>query len=136
MAVIFAAVGGGVVIGALAHEDYSDHYDHTESYSDAAERRRRRIEAAKQETESAARDLSSFKRSTVNPQLTESGLRQASAMTVSESAMDADARRTIDGKVKAETDTAVRADEQTLAEIDLLLARIQEIEEEENGYEA
>lgn len=138
MAVIFAVVGGGAVIGIASYDDYSAHHEYSDwgEYNDAAERKRRRIEAAQQETESAARDLSDFKRSTVNPQLTDNKLRQAPAMAVSEHAMDADARKAIDRKVHAETNAAVRTDEQKLSEIDLLLKRIQEIEEEENRYEA
>ena len=65
MAVIFAIGGGAVaVIGAaMAHDDYSDHYSYDDwgEYSDAAERKQRRLEAGKQETENMARDLSGYK---------------------------------------------------------------------------
>ncbi len=139
MAVIFAIGGGAVaVIGAaMSHDDYSDHYsDHYSyddwgEYSDAAERRRRRLEAGKQETEAVARDLSSYKKVTVNPQLVDETLKRTPAMTVSENAMNQDAMKKISSEENRKNDNAVKTELQRIEDIDFLLKRIREIEKEE-----
>lgn len=57
MAVIFAVVGGGAVLGIATSPDYGDYGDHSDhsdysNYSDEAERRQRRIEDKKREINS------------------------------------------------------------------------------------
>lgn len=137
MAVIFAAVGGAAFVGAVtAYDVYSDYSDWSAygdwgEYSDAAERKKRRLEALKQETEAAARDLSDYKKTSVNPELTSQSLKRSPAMVVSPADLDRDAKATIDRKKEQETDSAVKTDQEALQEIDSLLKRIDEIEKEE-----
>lgn len=131
--VIFA-LGGAAVVGITVYDNHSDWHEYSDwgEYGDAAERKRRRVEAKKKEVESAARDLFSYKKATVDPQLSDEALRQSSAMTVSDTAMDKDAKETIQKQINAETTQIVWEDQQKLKEIDLLLQRIQEIEKEES----
>lgn len=130
------ALGGIAVVGmaATTYDNHSDWHEYSDwgEYSDAAERKRRRVEAKEKEVESAAWDLSAYKKATVNPQLSDEALRQSSAMTVSDAAMDKDAKETIQKQINAETTQIVWEDQQKLKEIDLLLQRIQEIEKEES----
>lgn len=73
MAVIFAVVGGGAVLGIATadsgsysdHSDYSN-YDNYSDYSDAAERERRRREARKQEIRQEAENVNQYKIMQVN----------------------------------------------------------------------
>ena len=129
MAVIFAVGGGAAaaVVGIAVYDNHSDWHE----YSDAAERKKRRIEALKQETEAAAQDLSTYKSGSVNPNLTSHALKCAPAMKVSAEDLDEDARKTIDRKVKLEEDSSGRIENDKLQEIDSLLKRIDEIEQEE-----
>lgn len=140
MAVIFAIGGGAVAIigAAMSQDDYSDGYSYDDwgEYSDAAERKHRRLEAAKQETEALAQDLSSYKRLTVNPQLRDQILKQEPAMAVSKEAMDQDAVGKISEEENREKDHAARIQAQKIEEIHVLLNKIQKIEEEEKKYES
>ncbi|MCX4315101.1 MAG: hypothetical protein OSJ52_00425 [Lachnospiraceae bacterium] len=135
MAVIFAIGGGAVaVIGAaMAHDDYSDHYSYDDwgEYSDAAERKQRRLEAGKQETENMARDLSGYKKVTVNPELMDETLKRTPAMMVSENEINQDAMKKISNEENQENNNTVKPELQRIEDIDFLLKRIQEIEKEE-----
>ena len=76
MAVIFAAIGGGAVIAAIAaSDDYGDHSDYS-AYSNQAEQERKR------KLETAIEDLSSYKKSDINPMLYDKRLKEADAMEV------------------------------------------------------
>lgn len=134
MAVIFAVVGGAIVIGGATYSDHSDHSDYSDydNYSDAAERKRRRIEALKQETESSARDLAGYKRDEVNPNLSSTRLKQAPAMTVSREEMDQDAQSIIKKKVEKQIQAESGGARVQIDEINRLLARIEEIQKEES----
>ena len=69
---------GGVVVGAIigggdSHSDYSDYsnYNDYSNYSDYAERRRVRLEAARNEYESARNQLQNIKTNQLDPILRE-----------------------------------------------------------------
>lgn len=73
MAVIFAVVGGGAIVG-IANTDYSDHSDYSNygdysDYSDAAERRRRRIAAKEDEIRQGVQEVNQYKINRVNSYL-------------------------------------------------------------------
>ena len=134
--IVIAAIGGAVVGGgiiAAAYEDYSVHSEHSD-YSNAAEIMKRKVAAAEQDAEAAARDVHNFKVSDVNPKLKSEALRSQSAMTVREELLDQDAREKIQEAqaeaVQQET-KAIREDIQT---IDELLSRIEKLKAEEGAY--
>ncbi len=131
MAVIFWAAAGAVVAAAThgdhsAHSDY-DNYGNYGDYSDAAERRRKRREGMKPEIESSANELSTYKRSIVNPQLSSQSLKAEKAMTVDVDAMDLDARSKINSKINIEELSQTGDLRKELDEIDGLLAKIAHI---------
>lgn len=126
---------GGAVAAIILMPDHSDHSDYSaysdyDNYSDAAERKRRRIEALKQETESSAKELSDYKRASVNPNLSDQQLKNASAMQVSKTRMDQDAKGAINRKVEETVKSETSRTQEELREIDHLLYRIHQIEEE------
>lgn len=134
MPVIFAVIGGGVIaVAATTYDDYGDHSDYGDynDYNDAAERKKRRVSALKGETESAAQELSGYKKATVNPQLSSEQLKWKPAMSVSETDMDRDAKSTITRKMQAQIANETKDAEAQIKEIDKLLARISEIQKEE-----
>ena len=138
MAIIFAVVGGGAIVGISTYENYSDWdaYSDWGEYSDAAERKRKRIEAQKQEAKSSAQNLLKYKEDTVNPELTDEQLKEESAMTVSAGAMDTDVKMRLDATVLVESEEQAKEETRKIKEIDRLLKRIREIEEEENSHES
>ena len=134
MAVIFWAVGG-VVASAILHDDHSahsdyDNYSNHSDYSDYAERQRRRLASLKSDTESAARELSSYKSYTVNPELDLYSLRSETAMRVSESAMDEDARSKIQRRLDADESSETSSLNRELVLINNILDKISHIEKE------
>ena len=87
MAVIFAVVGGGAVLGIDTSPDYGDYGDHSDhsdysNYSDEAERRQRRIEDKKREINSKKSNVNTYKTQSVNSYLQSSTLREESGVTV------------------------------------------------------
>ena len=133
MAVIFWAVGG-VVVAAASHGDHSahsdyDNYGNYSNYSDAAERQRKRREGMKPDIESSARELSTYKRGVVNPQLTKQYLKEAKAMTVDADVMDSDVRTKINTQINIEELSQTEDLRRELEEIDGLLAKISSIEQ-------
>lgn len=136
MAVIFAIGGAAVGVVAIAgysdHSDYSDYGDY-DDYSNAAEQHKKLVKAKKEEIKSAGHALADYKLSTVNPHLENEGLKQSPAMVVSANEMDRDAKGAIGRKVQREMQEETRGQYSQVKEIDRLLARIQEIREEE-GY--
>ena len=134
MAVIFWAVGG-VVASAVLHDDHSaygdyDDYDNYSNYSDYAERQRRRLETLRADTESAARELSSYKSYTVNPELSSQSLKSQSAMRVSEPEIDTDAKGKIQRKIEHDEDSETSSLKSELSLIDDVLGKISRLERE------
>lgn len=134
MAVIFWAVGG-VVASAVLHDDHSahsdyDNYDNYSNYSDAAERQRKRLAAMKSDTESAARELSDYKYSIVNPELSSQNLKQQRAMSVKESAMDGDAKAKINRRIEYDEAVEISSLKTELELVDDILGKISAIEKE------
>ena len=134
MAVIFWAVGV-VVASAILHEDHSAHSDYNNygdhvDYSDAAERKRKRLEAMKSEAKSQVQELSGYKSNIVNHELSSQSLKWQTAMRVSESEMDGDAKAKINRQI--EHDKAVETSElkNELEVVDDLLSKISSIERE------
>ncbi len=132
MAVLFWAVGG-VVASAVLHDDHSDYdnydnYDNYSNYSDYAERKRRRIASLKSETESAASELSGYKRNTVNPQLNSQTLKNQSAMSVSEQEMNDDATSKINKQIEIDEISETSNLEKELKTINSILEKISDIE--------
>lgn len=133
MAVVFGvAVGavGTVVVGTIAHDDYSAYseYGDYDNYSDAAERRRRRIASYKSDAEAAASELSDYKKYTVNPKLNSQALKERKAMQVSESSMDSDAKNKINCEIELEIAGETDDLKKELNQIDALLEKISQIE--------
>ena len=111
MAVIFAVVGGGAVVGIATtptsgdsgYDDYDD-YDNYGNYSDAAERKQRRIDAKKKEISNQKDEVNSYKTSSVNSYLQSSSLKQMSGVSVSVSEVKKDGDKKIINEVKANSD--------------------------------
>ena len=119
MAVIFAAIGGGAVIAAIAaSDDYGDHSDYS-AYSNQAEQERKR------KLETAIEDLSSYKKSDINPMLYDKRLKE-----VSEVEMSMDVQSRAEEERKRHNKKKGASAEKTITEIDRLLARIDTIQEE------
>ena len=113
MAVIFAAIGGGAVIAAIAaSDDYGDHSDYS-AYSNQAEQERKR------KLETVIEDLSSYKKSDINPMLYDKRV---------EMSMDVQSRAEEERKRHNKKKGA--SAEKTITEIDRLLARIDTIQKE------
>ena len=134
MAVIFWAVGG-VVASAILHDDHSahsdyDNYSNHSDYSDYAERQRRRLASLKSDTESAARELSSYKSYTVNPELDLYILKTQTAMRVDQSAMDEDARSKIQRRLDADESSETSSLNRELVLINNILDKISHLEKE------
>jgi hypothetical protein len=132
MAVIFWAVGG-VVAGAVLHDDHSahsdyDNYGNYSDYSDYAERQRRRLNSLKSDTESAAQELSGYKRSTVNPELTSKTLKETKAMRVSESDMNGDVTGKINRQIEHDETCETSDLKNELKLINELMKKIEYIE--------
>lgn len=124
MAVIFAAIGGGAVIAAIAtSDDYGDHSDYS-AYSNQAEQERKR------KLETAIEDLSSYKKSDINPMLYDKRLKEADAMEVSEVEMSMDVQSRAEEERKRHNKKKGASAEKTITEIDRLLARIDTIQKE------
>ena len=134
MAVIFWAVGG-VVASAVLHDDHSDYdnydnYGNYSNYSDSAERQRKRLAALQSDTESAARELSGYKRGTVNPELTSQYLISRPAMRVNESDMNDDAKAKIQRKITCDETSETSNLQSELSLVDDILNKISRIEKE------
>lgn len=139
MAVIFAVVGGGAVIGIATSDPYSDYsdyddysnYDNYSNYSDAAERRRRRLEDKKYEIENQKYDINSYKLNNVNQYLKSLSLKQQEGVTVSVS----DVKKDGDMKIANEEKSSVRSEcsmvQTEIKDIDKVLRKINEILEED-----
>lgn len=135
MAVIFGAIGGAVLVGAIAsvdpYSEYSDyHYDYSDydDYHDAEVRRQRRIARLKEDAQYAINNLEEEKKEEINPQLYSEKLKKKSARTVSLDAMDKDVRKGLNQECKDEVKENVSEELQELECINQLLAKIEEME--------
>ena len=133
MAVLFWATAG-VVVSAVFHDDHSahsdyDNYGNYSNYSDYAERQRKRLESLQSDTESAAQELSGYKRSNVNPELSSQTLKAQSAMRISVSEMDTDAMAKINRRIELD-EVSTSSLKSELELIDDVLGKISRIERE------
>lgn len=135
MAVIFAVVGGGAVI-AIASSDYSDrsYTEHSDygNYSDEAERRRRRMDAKKQEIEGKKQEVNAYKLNSVNEYLHTDSLIQQSGVSVSIPEVQKDGNATIERDQTSNIDRESAQKRIELNEINQLIGRIDQILQEEN----
>ena len=109
------------------YHDY-DNYGNYSDYSDYAERQRRKLVSLRSDTESAARELSTYKRFTVNPELSRQSLKDSYAMRVSESAMNDDVQNRIRGQIEQDESRETSQLTRELAAIDKLLNKISSLE--------
>lgn len=144
MAVIFAVVGGGAVVGIATtpvpgdsnysdYDNYSNYsnYDNYSNYSDAAERQRRRREEKERELNGLKCEINQYKSSSVNPQLTSSTLKNQAGVSVNVDAVEVDGNNTINTFEKSRTE-AESAELRVEAErIEKLLNKIDKVLEEE-----
>ena len=123
MAVIFAIVGGGAVVGIATtdvddHSDYSDYtnysYDDYSDYSDAAERRQRRLEAKERELREKTSEVNEYKISNINEYLTS----EKSGAEVYLSSVRKDGNKTLKDKQAAEIESATADEKSELEAID------------------
>ena len=140
MAVIFAVVGGGAVVGLATtpvpgDSNYSDHsdygnYDNYSNYSDAAERRQRRIEAKKNEIRNQKNEVNTYKTQSVNEYLQSSSLKAESGVTVSVAEVKRDGDKKIADEVKMNMDRESADLVCEISEIDAVLCKIDKLLEE------
>ena len=129
MAVVLGAV---VAVGGLAltHGDYSDYvnYGDYSDYSGEDAEKFLRVESLQEEAEKAANILSEYKPKSVDPELNSQSLKNASAMKVSETAMDKDVKSSIERKRDSEILRDTKALQMEMQQIDELLGKIEKIE--------
>ena len=89
-----------------------------------------RLSTLKSDIEAAARELSNYKRSTVNPQLTNSALINQSAMRVSESSMNDDVQNSIRSRIARDESNETSSLQNEIDIIDGILGKISQIERE------
>lgn len=134
MAFIAAAAGGGAIVWRVSHDnysdyrDYSDHYNHSNyrEYGDSA--LRNQISSKENEVNRKASDIESLRQrmnndfnSRINKLKREknySGLNSAPSTIVD----------TVKYNMQLELDNEIARDKQELAEIDKMIARINELE--------
>ena len=136
MAVIFAIVGGGAVVGIATtdvddHSDYSDYtnysYDDYSDYSDAAERRQRRLQAKERELREKTSEVNEYKISNINEYLTSETLKEKSGAEVYLSAVRKDGNKTLKDKQAAEIESATADEKSELEAIDRAIEAIDHI---------
>ena len=119
----------GVISIASSGSSHRDYGDWSE-FSNAAEVMKREVAGAKENAESAARELHNLKFNEINPELTSEALKREPAMSVKADAMNKDAV----GKITAEQNREIERDTQglqkELKDIDSLLARIEKLKGE------
>lgn len=137
-------IGGLIVGGIVAAASYDDHSD----YSDSAERTKKaRLECEgliqkieyeaqneKRKVQQQQTEVRNYKSSSVNPQLENSRLIAADAMTVSATSLDEDAREKINKNENREltANRELREIQNQIHDIDALLAQIDNIDNGEN----
>lgn len=135
MAIIFAVVGGGVVVIATAdpysdHSDYSN-YDNYSNYSDAAERRSRRLAEKAKEVDAQKFEVNSYKTETVNEYLQDESLKREPGVTVSIDAVISDGEVKIQREEIGSIENICSREEREIQEIDDVIKKINKILEEE-----
>lgn len=138
MAVIFAIVGGGAVVGIATSDPYSDYSNHSDysnygnysNYSDAAERLKRRREAKEAEIRQGVENVNQYKINRVNGYLESRQLISEPGETVSVGAVERDGYGKIDREEKKDIASETKSARQEVDEIDAVLAAIDRILEE------
>lgn len=134
MAVV-AVVGGAVIVGAIGgyNDSYGDssyrHRDHAD-YSDAAERRQRRIEAKKEEIDTQKYEINAYKTDHVNGYLQAFVLKQQEGVTVSVPAVKKDGDMKIENEENLDIGRESAGLKNEVAELDSLLGKIKTVLEE------
>ena len=140
MAVIFAVVGGGAIVGIVSSDPYSDYSDHSDysnygdysNYSDAAERRRRRIAAKEDEVRQGVQEVNQYKINRVNSYLKNSRLISEPGETVSVSEVSKDGYGKISNAEKKSVASETMSIQKEIKGIDSVIEAIDRILEE-NG---
>ena len=132
MAVIFAVVGGGAVLGIATSPDYGDYGDHSDhsdysNYSDEAERRQRRIEDKKREINSKKSNVNTYKTQSVNSYLQSSTLREESGVTVNLVEVRRDGDKKISDKLNTDFNSDATSLKYEIEEIDAVINKIDKI---------
>lgn len=138
MAVIFAIVGGGAIVGIAntdSYDDYDDYDDYSNygdysNYSDAAERRKRRIAAKEEEVKQGVQEVNQYKINQVNGYLQNQQLISESGETVSVDAVKNDGYEKINSNEKKKIDSETRSVQQEVDKIDAVIATIDRILED------
>lgn len=138
MAVIFAVVGGGAIVGIANSDPYSDYSDHSDysnygdysNYSDAAERRRRRIAAKEDEVRQVVQEVNQYKINRVNSYLKKSRLISEPGETVSVSEVSKDGYDKIRNAEKKTVASETMSIQKEIKEIDSAIEAIDRILEE------
>lgn len=135
MAVVFAVVGGGAIVGIATSDPYSDHSDYSNygdysNYSDAAERRSRRIAAKKEEIETTEQMIDQYKISKVNDYLDDRQLINEKGRTVSLYAVKNNGDSKLNHNERQAVIAQTKERQQEIEEIDAAIATIDTILEE------
>lgn len=138
MAVIFAVVGGGAIIGIANTDPYSDYSDHSDysnygnysNYSDAAERRRRRIAAKENEVKQGVQEVNQYKINRVNSYLKNQQLISEPGETVSVSEVSKDGYDKISTEEKESVANETMGIKKEIKEIDGVIKAIDRVLEE------
>ncbi|KGN00182.1 hypothetical protein Z969_10050 [Clostridium novyi A str. 4570] len=139
MAVIFAVVGGGAVVGIATSDPYSDYseyndysdYDNYSNYSDAAERRKRRFDEKTREINNKKYKINSYKTNKVNEYLHSNSLKQQSGVSVSVSEVKKDGNTGIQNCENMKFIEESRRDQVAIDEIDEIINKIDKILQED-----
>lgn len=138
MAIIFAVVGGGAIVGIAnsdSHSDYSDHSDYSNygnysNYSDAAERRRRRIAAKEEEIKQSVQEVNQYKINPVNTYLKNEQLISEPGETVSVNGVEIDGHEKINYDEKTKIFSETSNIQQEINKIDAVIAAIDRVLED------
>lgn len=135
MAVIFAVVGGGAVVGIATADPYSDYSDYSDyysdysnysNYSDAAERRQRQIQAKQVEINNAKTDLNTFISQQIKPLL-----KTTTKVSIDTKASELDTyyKSQIESKKREEILDKTQYIKQEIDYIDTAIKKLKEIQE-------
>lgn len=135
---VWLAIGGvvvGAIIGGDSHSDYSDHSDHSDygdysNYSDAAERRQRRLNAARNEYESAKQTLIDIKNNQLQKYLSGTPMGNISDSSVENVSVNS-VQAAGNEKIKKDCDNEIKSEtaelEKQISDIDYALNRLNNI---------
>ena len=138
MAVIFAVVGGGAVVGiatADPYDDYSNYgdysnYDNYSNYSDAAERRARRRREKEREIEEDSIEVNTYKVNKINEYLKSENLKREPGVSVGLKAVKEDGYKKIDDEKERYFSNKTSDIVEEVKKIDCLLEKINKALEE------